>query len=245
VQLLPVLDLRQGVLVHARAGRREEYQPLRSCWTPDASNPLLFTEALRRQLGCRCFYLADLDALAGQHGQREAISALLAAGHRLWLDAGIRTLEQAQAWREQGLDKLILASESLPTVRLLRELAREVDPNWLVLSLDSFQGKFRGPADVDEGQLVAAAVSMGILHCLVLDISHVGAGAGPQSAERCRALQRSHPRLRIITGGGIRHGHDLDRLAEAGVEVALVATALHKGGLQAEDWRRYPFVEGI
>ena len=59
-------------------------------------------------------------------------------------------------------------------------------------------------------------------------------GNGPdfESIARVRAAERE---LTLIAGGGVRGPGDLARLAEAGCDGALVASALHDGRLTALD----------
>ena len=62
--ILPVLDLKQGLVVHGVAGRRDEYQPIVSRLT-NSARPLDVAKALREHFGFDQLYLADLDAIRG------------------------------------------------------------------------------------------------------------------------------------------------------------------------------------
>ena len=42
---------------------------------------------------------------------------------------------------------------------------------------------------------------------------------------------------KLFYGGGVRNGHDLDRLARAGFDGAIVATGVHKGSIPLESLR--------
>ena len=70
--VVPVLDVMQGVTVHAIAGDRAAYQPLRTV-VSQTSDPL----DVARGLAARhypCAYLADLDALQGRQVQWRVIA---------------------------------------------------------------------------------------------------------------------------------------------------------------------------
>jgi phosphoribosylformimino-5-aminoimidazole carboxamide ribotide isomerase len=71
---------------------------------------------------------------------------------------------------------------------------------------------------------------------IVLDLARVGEATGPDVAMVTR-VRASAPGTTLIAGGGIRDLADLVRLAEAGCDGALVATALHDGRIGAEDVR--------
>src|SRR5436190_7671532 len=112
MRVLPVLDLKNGCVVHARAGRRSDYQPLQSVWCEHASDPVALTNAFRDRFGVTEWYIADLDSLQGIGDQRELIDSLQVSGLRLWLDAGMRTVTQATRWLDTGLHRLVIASET-------------------------------------------------------------------------------------------------------------------------------------
>ena len=64
MQIVPVLDLKGGVVVHARRGQRAEYAPLQSPLV-DGSEPVAVARALCALCRTSTLYVADLDALAG------------------------------------------------------------------------------------------------------------------------------------------------------------------------------------
>jgi len=59
----------------------------------------------------------------------------------------------------------------------------------------------------------------------------VGTDTGPGTLPLVGELRTRYPRLELIAGGGIRDRDDVSRLADAGADAALVATALHAGRL--------------
>jgi phosphoribosylformimino-5-aminoimidazole carboxamide ribotide isomerase len=69
---------------------------------------------------------------------------------------------------------------------------------------------------------------------LVLDLAHVGTGCGVDIA-LVRRIRRACPAVALLAGGGVRDRAELARLADAGVDGALVATSLHDGRLTAQD----------
>jgi uncharacterized protein related to proFAR isomerase len=63
---------------------------------------------------------------------------------------------------------------------------------------------------------------------IVLDLSRVGTGAGPD-VETIAEIHAAFPDLELLAGGGVRDAADLRALGAAGAAGALVATALHGG----------------
>ncbi len=62
MQIIPVIDIKNGVVVHARAGDRASYRPIE---TPLASSaePLAVIEGLLSLFPFDTLYLADLDGI--------------------------------------------------------------------------------------------------------------------------------------------------------------------------------------
>jgi phosphoribosylformimino-5-aminoimidazole carboxamide ribotide isomerase len=82
--------------------------------------------------------------------------------------------------------------------------------------------------------VASRAANAGVGAVIVLDLARVGTGAGLDFALIAR-VRESTPGQMLLAGGGVRGYEDLARLADAGCDGALVATALHDGRLCAAD----------
>ncbi len=228
--LLPVIDLQQGFAVHAVAGKRAEYQRLCSRWCDKPGDTALILEALRRKLNLSEFYVADLDAIMGNGNHYGLIQELIRQGFRIWLDAGVRSLNDVDAILKLGVAEVIVASETV------------LDEDWsqlrdhsalekLVFSIDLYQGKLRTTGAVFAGQepmeVVKTVVNWGYRKIIVLDIASVGKSAGCSTLPLCQQIKELHPAVELITGGGIRSISDITHLEQAGIERVLVSTWLH------------------
>ena len=89
MRVIPVIDLKRGVAVHAVRGDRERYRPLRSRIAEDA-DPVHVTRAVRDGLGLDELYVADLDAIAGGPGHPDVVAALARVA-QVMVDAGAAT----------------------------------------------------------------------------------------------------------------------------------------------------------
>ena len=69
MRVIPVIDLKGGLAVHAVRGDRERYRPLRSR-IAEGSDPVDLTHAVRERFGLDELYVADLDAIGGGPGAR-------------------------------------------------------------------------------------------------------------------------------------------------------------------------------
>jgi phosphoribosylformimino-5-aminoimidazole carboxamide ribotide isomerase len=237
MQILGVLDIQGGVVVRGVAGRRHEYRPLLSCLT-SSTQPRLVARALRDRLGLEQLYLADLDAIAGAAPRLEDYAELATDGFGLWIDAGVRRVEQARLLAGIPGAHVVIGLE---TVAGPSELARCVQqyPGQVIFSLDLRDGEPLGDRAAWHGAtakaIAAQAIAMGVRRLLLLDLAHVGVGQGLGTEVLCAHLAAAHPELFVAAGGGVRGRADLERLAAGGVQAVLVASALHDGWLRRED----------
>jgi uncharacterized protein related to proFAR isomerase len=112
VRLIPVLDLKGGVAVHAVRGERAHYAPVRSVLAP-SPDPVVLAGAFMTKLGCRECYVADLDAIQGQGDHGPVIRAIADLGVAVWLDAGVSTPVDATRALDRGAARVIVGTETL------------------------------------------------------------------------------------------------------------------------------------
>jgi len=238
--VIPVLDLRAGRAVLARGGRRDTYAPVRSLLVAGgaggAGDPLALARAYRDILDCDEWYVADLDALAGGPVQRALLGALAGLRGRLLVDAAVATPERARELVADGAARVAVGLETLPSFDALAAVARAIGPKRVVFSLDLRDGAPLAEAAVSGTPLALAhaAVTAGAGAIIVLDLARVGSGRGVDCV-LVEALRRAHPHVDLLAGGGIATPRELERLANAGLDGALVATALHDGRIKRDD----------
>lgn len=222
--IVPVLDLKSGQVVHARAGDRARYEPIR---TPLAvgSAPATVLDGLLALAPFRQVYIADLDAIERRGDHRAVIAKLIRhhPGIDFWVDAGLAEAEAAADLAAIGATP-VLGSESLASAEVLRDTLAQTGMRRCVLSLDHRGHAFLGPAEIEtEPERWPDRV-------IAMTLSRVGSGSGPDLARLAMIHRRAGAR-QVFAAGGVRHRDDLDRLAAMGIAGALVATALHDGRL--------------
>ena len=236
--MIPVLDLRGGRAVLAHGGRREAYAPVRSLLVPGgaAGDALALARAYRDTLDCDEWYVADLDALAGGAVQGALVRALADLGGRLLVDAAVAGPARARELVAAGAARVVVGLETLPSFDALAAIARAIGPERVAFSLDLREGVPLVEARLSGTpcELVSAAVTAGARVIVVLDLDRVGSGRGVD-CELVQGLRRAHPHVDLLAGGGIGTGRELERLAAAGLDAALVATALHDGRIKRDD----------
>lgn len=229
-----------GRVVQGLRGERHAYQPVRSTLVAGC-DPLTIAQALCGACGGKPVYVADLDALAGT-GDHLAIIRELADGLGVepWVDGAVSDEEAAVRLLEAGAARVIVGTETLSELGALRALRDAVPAGQLVVSLDvgasgviSRCPSLRGRAPLEA---LTVLVAEGVEDVILLTLTHVGTGAGPD-AGMLRAARVAFPRLRLIAGGGVRDPEDLRILATAGADGVLLATALHRGWITPADIR--------
>jgi phosphoribosylformimino-5-aminoimidazole carboxamide ribotide isomerase len=237
------MDVRCGLVVRARAGRRAEYQPLRSPLCPDAQ-PLTLAESYRRVLGLQQLYLADLDAIAGGEPHWDLYGQLLQRGTQIWVDAGVADLRRAETLAQLAVGPahvqgIVVGLESLPDADLLGAILRAVGPQRVVFSLDLRAGVPICPvpewSELGPQALARHVLDCGVRRWIVLDLADVGMDTGPNTLSLCQYLRQADAQAHIATGGGIRGLDDLLLLQRHRIDAALVASALHDGRIGPEE----------
>ncbi len=218
MHLVPVIDLLGGQVVHARRGDRRHYAPLHSPLCPGAE-PCVLVDSLLERYAFDCCYVADLDAITGSGDNLAVIEELRSRWPDLewWVDAG-------PAW--EALPEActpVLGSESFRDLQTLRHALDHRGEEEPLLSLDFRGGAFLGPPPL------LSQPAIWPRRVLAMNLLRVGAGSGPD-LPLLRQLRARHHGL-LYAAGGVRHRQDLEQLATAGIDGALIASALHTGSL--------------
>jgi phosphoribosylformimino-5-aminoimidazole carboxamide ribotide isomerase len=225
VNIVPVIDLMDGQVVHAKHGNRKNYQPIRSLLC-NSSTPEDIVSTLLRLYPFRQLYIADINAIQGNGHHLSTIKHILAQYPQIeiWLDAGINQADMALDWLAAGVLPVI-GSESLASLADYHVIQHKL-ADAHVLSLDWLDDKFLGPTTlVEDTQCWPQYV-------IAMTLNRVGSGAGPDIA-RLKQLQTKH--RNIYCAGGVRNFDDLKTLANMEITGALVASALHDGSLSDKE----------
>ncbi|NLI91672.1 MAG: hypothetical protein GX434_05535 [Peptococcaceae bacterium] len=245
-KVIPVLDLKNGMVVGGHKGERHKYQPVKSMLTSSKEFADVM-EAFSQHLGLREFYVADLDALmsSGKKDQLGLIAAVkknMAFPYSIMLDAGIRDSESIAKVLKTGVEKIIIGTETLISLDTLPEIINKFGAQQLVVSIDTKEsGVISSSSEIAQlspPEVIKEVRKTGIDQFILLQLSRVGTGEGVDKKliqECVRALIKDKSSGgSLILGGGVSGYEDLKWLAQNGVEGALVATSLHEGRLNRE-----------
>ena len=164
------------------------------------------------------------------------VQLIAALGVPLWVDAGVSTVDAATTAIDAGASTVIVGLETLTTFEALSETCAAIGGRRVAFSIDLRHGLPIVQPNVDHAtwsavQIAATGAACGVASIIALDVARVGTEVGINLALMTEVRQ-AVPGVALFAGGGVRGSADLDRLALAGCDGALVATALLNGAIR-------------
>jgi phosphoribosylformimino-5-aminoimidazole carboxamide ribotide isomerase len=218
MEIIPVIDLLNGCVVHAQRGERQHYAPIRSSLC-DGCEPITIVGALLELYPFSQLYIADLDAIQKRGNHRQVISEIQTHYPNLdiWLDAGLGFIEDLNAWH--GMEATwVIGSESLHSLADYTALRQRCGKNH-VLSVDFSATSYQGPVELLE------ASAQWPDKVIAMTLNQVGSNLGPDFQLLAELVNRGSSA--IYAAGGARHIQDIRQLQDMGVTGVLIASALH------------------
>lgn len=226
MHIIPVIDLKDGLVVAARQGKRHTYRPLASPLCPEPEI-LAVVRAYLSVYPFRTFYIADLNAIENNGNNHSLITRVLQTYRdiSLWIDSGPDPFINGKSSAFRARVSNIHGSETGIAVEQLNNYMRESD---CILSLDYADGRLLGKMDLlEQPALLPQRV-------IIMSLERVGSNSGP-NLDRISQLMNKLPDKQVYAAGGVRNVEDLRLLDTFGVHGALVATALHYKTITSED----------
>ena len=213
MRLIPVIDLKDGVVVHAQRGQRAAYQPINSPLSP-SSNVHDVIEAFLQLADFDIIYIADLNAITQQGDNQMLIYDVLRRYPLInfWLDSGYQS--PSLAFADVDNYRSVLGSECCTAEQM-------ATTKNALLSLDfSSDDKPLGEACLfNDSRLWSEQV-------IIMTLARVGSDTGAD-IEKLRFYQQNYPQIEFIAAGGVRNLADLQQLKAIGINNVLIASALH------------------
>lgn len=231
LQVIPVIDLKQGQVVHAKHGLRAHYEPIKSLLSR-SSDIFSTVEGLLKLYPFRTIYIADIDAISNTGNHFEQIELLSAEYPQViwWVDNGVRNLNAHILHAPQANIRAVFGSENIHNVQDYRVLSDAYE-NRQVLSLDKLDSTTLGAAELHSSSIHWSD------DVICMTMNNVGSNAGPDVACLQTLLRLNLARKKpanILAAGGVRNLDDCLQLKQLGIAGALVASALHNGEITAE-----------
>lgn len=222
MQIIPVLDLLNGVVVHAKKGQRAHYLPISSALTTSTQA----TDIVKAFLALYPFnklYIADLNAIQKTNTEQphhfEVIKTIQNnfPSLEIWLDAGIKKVADLSIWEKLKI-RHVIGTENIADLQDFLELHRVLQEK-IILSLDFLPQGYLGPEALLESTYWPRDV-------IVMTLNQVGSNNGVDIKTLESILKKSHQQ-HIYAAGGVRNHEDLITLSQRKIHGALVASALH------------------
>ncbi len=237
MKIIPVIDILRGVVVHAVAGERSLYKPVKSVLV-DTPDPIKVAAAFKEALRRDTLYVADLDAIAGLGENTDVVKRLKQSlSLTIMVDAGACSLAEVKKAIREGFDYVVVGTETLRRLGELKEILESPFKNKVVASLDikaqstlSRCGELKGLEPIEAAKTLRRA---GVGRLIVLELDRVGTLQGP-NIKLLEAVCKT-PFEEVLAGGGVRSRGDLLALKALNISGVLVASALHSGGLTLDD----------
>lgn len=225
MEIIPAIDLRGGKCVRLYQGDYNQE-------TVFSENPVDMAVHWS-SLGAKRIHIVDLDGAAkGMPCNSKEISSIAAAVKiPLQVGGGIRTMESIEDILSTGVERVILGTAAIENADIVRESCRRFGER-IIAGVDARDGYVatRGwleSSKVTAIDLVKKMKAIGIERIIYTDISRDGTLTEPNFAaveDLTAAVD-----VKIIAAGGISSIEHLRRLADIGIEGAIVGRAIYTG----------------
>ncbi|OQW68100.1 MAG: hypothetical protein BVN34_09935 [Proteobacteria bacterium ST_bin12] len=235
MQIIPVIDLMQGQVVHAKRGIRSQYQAIQSSLCKDSA-PFSVIDAFMKLYPFQTLYIADLDAILGI-GNHSDLTLKISRKYpnlNIWLDCGIRQVNARALYHGNDSQlniRPVVGSENIANLQDYRAISYACESQH-ILSLDYSATSAMGIAELHNSARFWPD------HTICMTLNAVGNTQGVDVSKLNDLIQLNRARKnpsKLYAAGGVRNLADIQALAKMGIAGALVATALHAGTLSKAD----------
>ena len=228
MEIIPVIDIYRGRVVHALKGQRSSYQPIQSGLC-SGSDPVDIVQAFLDVYPFKKIYIADLDAINGLQINNKIINTLCVQfpGISFWIDEGNSSKDEIAVI--QDLQKVqVVGSETGIGPDVMNDL-KTILPQ-PVLSLDFRNGNFIG------NKTMLLSPENWPENVIIMNLDRVGSEEGPDM-ELFKKITSMAKDKNFYIAGGIRNIDDIQSLKETGITGILLATALHNEEITGKELR--------
>ncbi|GAC1325917.1 MAG: 1-(5-phosphoribosyl)-5-[(5-phosphoribosylamino) methylideneamino]imidazole-4-carboxamide isomerase [Chloroflexota bacterium] len=188
--------------------------------------------------GAQRLHVVDLDgARDGVRTNATPIERLIAAVHiPVQVGGGIRTLDAAREVLALGADRVIVGTAAAERPDALTRWLQKLGPQRIVVSVDARGGfvatrGWQTPTQRGTLEFCEELAGRGIERVLYTDVGRDGMLSGPD----VETTQNIAQMLAVIGSGGVGSVADLEALATAGAEGAIIGTALYENRISLKD----------
>jgi phosphoribosylformimino-5-aminoimidazole carboxamide ribotide isomerase len=231
MDVIPAVDIRGGRCVRLTQG--------------DYARETVFEDdpvaAGRRwaEMGAARIHVVDLDGAKDGHPVNDALVRAIAAAAPcpVQTGGGIRDIEAFRAMVAGGLDRVVMGTAAVKDRGLLRAVVDEAAAR-LIVSVDARDGRvslegWTEATDLDAAAFIRELTDLGVRRVVFTDISRDGVAGSPNFEAYARLTRETS--MAVVAAGGVSRVDDLRRLAECGVEGAIIGRALYTGDVDLRE----------
>lgn len=217
MELIPVIDVLNSIVVKAFAGERKKYKPIQSKIL-DSHNLDKVIEFILNEYDFKRIYIADLNAIMGKKDNFLIINKIIKKYPQIdfWVDYGIKTYIDSQKFNSVKCT-LVIGSETLQDVLELKKISRKRE---IVLSLDYKNDIFLGP------KYLISKETLWPKKIILMFLDNVGSNKGP-NLDKLKKI-KFDSKKEIYLAGGIRNNKDICLLKKMGIKGVLLSSAIHE-----------------
>ena len=229
--VIPAIDLLEGKCVRLIQG---QYHRQITYDNDPVKQAKQFSSA-----GAQWLHIVDLEgAKVGKPVNTEAISAIAALDQfKIEVGGGLRDEVSIRQLLDMGVERTIIGTKAVSDFEWFAQCAEKFSGK-IVLSLDARGAKVATHGWVQDSpqqllEFAAEAAKLPLAAIVYTDITKDGMMSGP-NFERTKALVQA-VNLPVVASGGVREISDIEKLAELGVEAAIIGRSLYEGTLKLSD----------
>ena len=223
--ILPAIDIKGGKCVRLTRGDFDTAEQV-------AEDPYNTAKSFRND-GAEWIHMVDLDgAHSGKRMHAEIFTKIACeSGLKVELGGGIRDMDTLDYYFRGHISRAILGTAALLDPVFTNEAVRTFEER-IAIGIDALDGKVRvagwtEESETDYIELAKRMEDIGVKTIIFTDISRDGTLAGP-AFDRLEALRQS-VNCDIIASGGVTTLDDLIKLANMGMNGAILGKAIYKG----------------
>ena len=229
--IIPAIDLRDGRVVRLKQGDYKQE-------TLYSDTPLAVAKEFEAAKASR-LHVVDLDgAKDGSPKNRDIIIELAKKCNMpIEVGGGIRTVEAAQYYLDNGVDYVIVGSMAINDFERLKTLV-SMYPSRIIVGVDAKDGMvategWRNETSVDSETFIKTLQTIGVKTVIFTDIAKDGMLEGINAALYAKLVARTH--INIIASGGVSTKEDIETLRAINVYGVIIGRALDENALRLED----------
>ena len=228
MEVIPAIDIRGGKAVRLFQGDYGRETVFNDS-PVDAAQQWL-------DLGATRLHVVDLDgAKTGEQVNIDLVGRIAALSEiPVQLGGAIRTVQAAQRAIDRGVNRVIVGTAALESVEFVGDLCDRIGTERVVVGVDARNGYVAVRGWTEESgtpvrELVGRMEASGVRRIIYTDISRDGTRTEPNFQQVDELLGATT--LKILVAGGVSRIEHLRRLAEMGVEGAIIGTAAYTGDI--------------